>query len=75
MKEFKGTPAPWKAEKLTASGSYFLESSQGCLGTVWASSQQEANAHLIAACPKMHAYIVKKYEEGCKEAEQILRAI
>jgi len=56
MKKFKGTPAPWnveKLEKLTASGSYFLESSQGCVGTVWASSEQESNAHLIAAAPEL----------------------
>ena len=70
------TPGPWEISR----------NWQGDLGIVGNRSKicalprrkevpNEANARLIAACPTMYDYILKKSEEGDAEAQSIIAAL
>jgi hypothetical protein len=74
MSEFKGTKGPWKARNLGTEiavfGSYRI-----CGMTGGEIQRDKANAHLIAASPRMYEYIAEKANDGDMEAQQIIAEV
>ena len=72
----KFTPGPWRVLNDDA---IKVAAKDGSLATVTHihlrgrrdTNEVEANAHLIAAAPKMADYVKRKADEGCEEAARI----
>lgn len=65
----KHSPGPWSIHKGDYKGTYYL-----CVKDI-SDEEDEANAHLIAACPTMYDYIAKQATSGDKNAIAIINLI
>jgi len=71
--ETKHTPGPWVVLE-TANLIHVGLDGRLTFGSFSPSDKGRANARLIAACPTMADYVIKKAVEGDKDAETIARS-
>ena len=71
----KHTPGPWAVKYTKANNNLRVVTTndyQAGICTVHALIHQDANAHLIAASPRMYDYIKHKAEHGFSSAQEII---
>lgn len=73
----KHTPRPWKVAGPSAKGYLVVQGAEGngVALILMESSDEEADARLIAAAPTMYEYIASSASNGCAEARKIMEAI
>jgi len=84
MSEFKGTKGPWQTDRNNCHAGQ-IATIHHCLNNDWVEiwspdwpddeEVQEANAKLIAASPRLFAYIESKAADGDPEAKEIIAGV